>query len=155
VFVRSELNFMEYATGDQPALTRLGEALSVGDMGFLDAAGFLHLVGRADRMIISSGRNIHPEEIEAVLRRHPGIAEAAVLGVKDALRGSRLQAIIKPAGPPPTAAALMAFARAHLPVAKIPRHYAVLANWPVTASGKTDFAGVRRAWQAGDCERLP
>ena len=154
VFVRSNLNFMEYATGDEPALTRLGEALSVGDMGFLDAAGFLHLVGRADRMIISSGRNIHPEEIEAVLRRSAAVAEAAVLGVKDALRGSRLQAVIKPAGPPLAASALMAFARDHLPVAKIPRHYAVLADWPVTASGKTDFAGVMRAWQAGVCEKL-
>jgi acyl-CoA synthetase (AMP-forming)/AMP-acid ligase II len=49
----------------------------------------------------------------------------------------------------------MAFARAHLPVAKIPRHYAVLAEWPFTASGKTDFAGVRRAWQAGACDKLP
>ena len=154
VFVRSELCFMEYATGDQPALTRAGEAMSVGDMGFLDAEGFLHLVGRADRMIISSGRNIHPEEIEAVLRRRARVAEAAVLGVADAKRGTRLQAMIKPAGEPPTAAELMAFARAHLPASKVPRHFAVLAEWPHTASGKTDFAGVARAWQAGACTAL-
>jgi long-chain acyl-CoA synthetase len=155
VFVTSELCFLDYATGDQPALMRRGDALSVGDMGFLDSAGFLHLVGRADRMIISSGRNIHPEEIEAVLRRHPAVAEAAVLGIDDCLRGSRLQAVIKPAGTLPAAAVLMAFARAHLPVAKIPRHYSTLAAWPFTASGKTDYAGVRRAWQAGACEPLP
>ncbi|KAA5601719.1 AMP-binding protein [Blastochloris sulfoviridis] len=154
VFVRSNLCFLDYATGDQPALTRAGDAMSVGDMGFLDAEGFLHLVGRADRMIISSGRNIHPEEIEAVLRRHPGVAEAAVLGVADAKRGTRLQAVIKPDGEPPTAAELMAFARAHLPASKVPRHFAVLAEWPHTASGKTDFAGVARAWQAGACTAL-
>ncbi|BBF93264.1 AMP-binding protein [Blastochloris tepida] len=154
VYVRSALCFLEYATGEEPALRREGEALSVGDMGFFDAGGFLHLVGRADRMIISSGRNIHPEEIEAVLRRHPDIAEAAVLGVADAKRGTRLQAIIKPAGQPPTAAELMAFARAHLPASKVPRHVAVLAEWPHTASGKTDFAGVARAWQAGACAAL-
>ena len=154
VFVRSSLCFLGYATGDQPALTRLGEAISVGDIGFLDAEGFLHLVGRADRMIVSSGRNIHPEEIEAVLHRHPGVAEAAVIGVADAMRGTRLQAVIKPAGPPLPAAELMAFARAHLPVSKIPRHYAMLADWPRTASGKTDFAGVARAWRARACAAM-
>jgi long-chain acyl-CoA synthetase len=154
VFVRSDLCFIGYATGDQPSLTRLGSAISVGDMGFLDEAGFLHLVGRADRMIISSGRNIHPEEIEAVLRRHPAVAEAAVLGIADALRGTRLQAVIKPGAALPTSAELMTFARAHLPAAKIPRNYAVLVDWPFTASGKTDFTGVRRAWQARACEPL-
>lgn len=94
VFVASPFLFTDYATGDSPDLSVLGDEASVGDMGFLDAAGFLHLVGRARRMIVTAGKNLFPEEVERVLETHPAITAAAVLGVPDGKRGERLVAVL-------------------------------------------------------------
>src|SRR5690606_21677595 len=64
VFVESPFVFMEYACGASEPPQWLGDAITVGDVGRLDDRGFLHLVGRASRMIITSGKNVHPEEVE-------------------------------------------------------------------------------------------
>lgn len=155
VCVESKLCFMEYAFGTNTSLRKFGKALSVGDLGFLDQDGFLHLVGRSNRMIISSGRNIYPEEIERVLERHPDIATAAVLGPADALRGERLVALIQPkSGLAPRPADLIAHARQELPMFKIPRIYATVSNWPVTPSGKTNFDALDRLWRERKYEVL-
>jgi long-chain acyl-CoA synthetase len=154
VFVRSPLRFMGYACGGD-GLIEAGDALSVGDLGFLDGRGFLHLVGRASRMIVSSGRNIHPEEVEAALRSHPAVEAAAVLGVPDDRRGERAVALLKRReGRPVGRAGLVAHARALLPLYKVPRVYAEVAQWPLTPSGKTDFQALRRLWDAGECEAM-
>ncbi len=155
VCAESKLCFMEYAFGTNTSLTRFGKALSVGDLGFLDQNGFLHLVGRSNRMIISSGRNIYPEEIEKVLERHPDIASVAVLGPADALRGERLIALIQPkSGSGPRSADLIAYARKELPMFKVPRIYARVADWPVTPSGKTNFDALDRLWRERKYEVL-
>ena len=73
VFVESPFLFMNYACGESSDLLRQGEAISVGDIGFLDTQGFLHLVGRASRKIVTSGKNVYPEEIERVLECHPAV----------------------------------------------------------------------------------
>ena len=57
--------FQGYELAENPTLKRIGGSLFVGDMGYLDENGFLYLTGRSDRMIVSSGKNIYPEEIEA------------------------------------------------------------------------------------------
>ena len=64
VFVESPFLFMNYACEDASDLLRHGDAMSVGDIGFLDPRGFLHLVGRASRKIVTSGKNVYPEEVE-------------------------------------------------------------------------------------------
>lgn len=155
VFVASPMVFSGYATASSGSLRRLGEALSVGDVGFLDARGFLHLVGRADRMIISSGKNISPETVEAVLERHPDVLAAAVLGEPDPARGQRLVALVKTGASVPTASALISHCRASLPLANIPRHVFHVGDWPMTRSGKTDFAALQRRLASGALERLP
>lgn len=156
VFVESALLFMTYANGEADGLLRAGDAMSVGDIGFLDARGFLHLVGRASRKIVTSGKNVYPEEIERVLERHPAIVAAAVLGVPDADRGERLIALLRlQGGASVTSAQLIAHARAALPLPKVPRVYAVVPEWPLTRSGKTDFETLRRDWTAGMFARLP
>ncbi|WP_315836753.1 AMP-binding protein [Bradyrhizobium prioriisuperbiae] len=155
VFVESAFLFMDYACGEDDLL-REGDAMSVGDIGFLDARGFLHLVGRASRKIVTSGKNVYPEEIERVLERHPAIVSAAVLGVPDADRGERLIALLRLQGEASvTSAQLIAHARAELPLPKVPRVYAAVPEWPLTRSGKTDFETLRRGWSAGLFARLP
>ena len=118
--------------------------MSVGDAGYLDDAGNLHLVGRVDRMINSAGKNIFPEEVEAVLGAHPRVQRAAVFGVEDARRGQRLVAAVKCADMGDVEdATLIAWAREHLPLYKVPMRYVMLADWPVTAADKTDFRALR------------
>jgi long-chain acyl-CoA synthetase len=155
VFVESPFVFMGYAAGGEPDLYRTGDALSVGDRGFLDDAGYLYLVGREGRMIVTSGKNVFPEEIERALETHPAVAAAAVLGLPDARRGERLLALVSLR--PNTRvrrAQLVAHLRPALPLAKVPRAYAAVARWPRTSSGKSDFAALTRLWTAGKCEPL-
>lgn len=71
---------------------------SLGDMGWMDADGYLYLADRATDMILSGGANIYPAEIEAALCEHPGVLGAAVIGLPDDDRGSRVHAIVQ-AGP--------------------------------------------------------
>ncbi|MEW6641409.1 MAG: AMP-binding protein [Pseudomonadota bacterium] len=155
VFVASPFLFMAYACGESADLLHHGDAVSVGDIGFLDARGFLHLVGRAGRKIVTSGKNVYPEEIERVLERHPAVATAAVLGVDDARRGERLMALLQlRADAAVTSAELIMHARRALPLTKVPRVYATVADWPLTRSGKTDFEALRAVVGAGGAARL-
>lgn len=155
VFVESPFVFSGYALGDGDEVFQLGRAVSVGDLGFLDANGFLHLVGRSRRMIVTSGKNLYPEEIERVLERHPAVATAAVFGVPDAKRGERLVALLslRPEARP-SRAALVAHARHMLPLYKVPRRYGLVVGWPRTRSGKSDFAALYRLWRQGAFEGL-
>jgi long-chain acyl-CoA synthetase len=156
VFVESPLVFMGYAVGGEDDLYRAGNAVSVGDRGRLDANGFLYLEGREKRMIVTSGKNIFPEEVERALERHACVAAAAVLGLADAKRGERMVALVRlrPQARP-RAAQLIAHLRRTLPLYKVPRVYAAVGAWPRTASGKSDFAALRRLWSARAWERLP
>lgn len=95
VFVRGEQVSGEY--GGQSALDA-GGWFATRDLGRLDADGYLFIEGRADDTIIRGGENIAPAEIEDVLLAHPGIDEAAVLGVPDPEWGQRLVAVLVGAG---------------------------------------------------------
>jgi long-chain acyl-CoA synthetase len=155
-FVDSPLVFSGYVLADGDDVLRAGQAMSVGDVGHLDADGYLHLVGRARRMIVAAGRNVHPEAVERVLEAHPAVATAGVFGVADAVRGERLAALVSlRSGQAATAAGLIAHARALLPPYKVPRRYGVVRDWPLTPSGKTDFAALQDRWAAGAYEPLP
>lgn len=156
VFVASPFVFIDYAYGDATALLRDGDAVSVGDVGVLDTRGHLRLVGRASRMIITSGKNVHPEEIERVLEGHPAVMAAAVLGADDDRRGERLVALLKLQSQAPIAASdLIAHARDYLPLYKIPRRFVLPQQWPLTSSGKNDFQALRRLWESEPYEVLP
>jgi len=155
VFVASPFLFMEYACGSEALLLRHGDAVSVGDVGVLDERGFLRLVGRASRMIITAGKNVHPEEIEQILENHPAVIAAGVLGVADERRGERLVALLRlRPDAHPSSSALIKHARKTLPLYKIPRRFAVPSHWPMTSSGKTDFHALHRVWESGACELL-
>lgn len=155
VFVASPFLFMEYACGSETLLPRHGDAMSVGDIGMVDERGFLRLAGRASRMIITAGKNVHPEEIERVLEGHPAVVAAGVLGAIDERRGERLVALLR-LGPDGRLGSsdLISHARMSLPLYKVPLRFAVPSRWPMTSSGKTDFHALRQIWESGAYELL-
>ena len=154
VFVESEMTFLGYTRAtDEPA--RFGSAISVGDLGYVDEDGCLFLQGRADRMIVSAGKNVYPEEVERVLQSHPVVQSAAVIGVADDKRGKRLVAIVQFAGKRSLCrAALISHCRASLPSYKVPRIFGICAQWRYTHSKKTDFAAIACAWNSLDIAEL-
>ena len=85
--------------------------ITSGDVGYLDADGYLFLCDRKRDMVISGGVNIYPAEIEAVLHAMPGVKDCAVFGIPDAEFGEKLMAVVEPAD----GAALSAERRARLP----------------------------------------
>ncbi|MEZ0213473.1 MAG: class I adenylate-forming enzyme family protein [Xanthobacteraceae bacterium] len=144
IWVRSAMLFDSYACGGGEETRREGGWLTVGDHGLLDALGFLHLRGREKRMLVTAGLNVYPEEVEAVLAAAPGIAEAAVFGRPDPLRGHELVAVLRmDEATSPDEAALRAFCRRHLPAAKVPHRFIRLDEWPRTASGKPDLLALQ------------
>lgn len=140
VFVKSNMLFRGYANAASGCTVAHDGALSVGDVGCLDAASNLFLLGRADRMLVCSGKNVYPEEIERVLIMHEIVNEVAVLGVTDSKRGHRLLAVIECDSSGEMAARdLIAHSRRFLPAYKIPSDYRICSHWPRTRSGKTDL----------------
>lgn len=112
--------------------------LYTGDLGELDADGYLYIRDRRKAMVLVSGFNVYPREVEEVLCMHPGVAEAAVIGVPDERRGSLVKAFVVPRSPALEAAELERHCRANLAPYKVPRVYVLLERLPKTAVGKTD-----------------
>ena len=153
IFVSSPLAFLDYAFAETSPPKRIGNALCIGDVGYLDENGFLFLVGRVDRMIVSSGLNIYPEEVESVLGAHPAVARAVVFGRDDSRRGQRLAAVIEhEPSQPATRRDLITWCRQHLPLGKVPMEYRQLADWPLTGSDKIDLVRLRMMLEQGAME---
>jgi len=113
--------------------------LHTGDVGFLDAGGNLAITDRLKDMYVSGGFNVYPAEVEAVLRRHPGVAQVAVIGVPDHRMGEVGLAVVVPAPDADTAGlaeSLPAFARDQLANFKVPRRVELVDLLPTNASGK-------------------
>jgi long-chain acyl-CoA synthetase len=110
---------------------------ATGDVAYADADGDLFLVDRLGELILVSGFNVYPHEIELVLSAHPAVAEAAVLAVPSAETGQAVKAFVVPAGPrPPAVAELMAHCRANLARFKCPVAIEVVPELPHSATGK-------------------
>jgi o-succinylbenzoate---CoA ligase len=140
ILVRGPMVMRGYA-GD-PAVTAavLGKDgwLATGDLGELAPDGRLRVTGRLDDVVISGGVNVVPDEVEAVLRRHPGVADVGVAGRPDPEWGERVVAWVVPADPadPPTLAGLRAFAADRLAAAKAPRELVLVDALPRNGGGK-------------------
>jgi long-chain acyl-CoA synthetase len=123
IVVRSPFNMKGYwnRPHDTAAVVKDGW-LHTGDVGRLDRNGCLYIVDRKTDMIIMSGENIYPSEIEEVLLRHPAIAEAAVVGVPDERRGEIPKAVmVLKSGSQLTAEEVQAFCRERLAFFKVPK----------------------------------
>ena len=115
------------------------------DRGRIDPQGRLHVLGRADDVIITGGLNVVPAEVEAVLVSLPGVAAACVVGVPDPEWGERVGAVVIPADPghPPDPSVLRAAARRLLTGAQVPKEIMLLDELPLRGIGKPDRAAVR------------
>jgi fatty-acyl-CoA synthase len=122
-----------------------GGWLRTGDAVRVDGDGFFFVVDRWKDMYISGGENVYPAEVENVLYRHPGVAEAAVIGVPDPRWGEVGHAIVvsKP-GATPTEGELLTYCAAALARYKVPRSVTFAEALPRTASGKVHKPTLRR-----------
>ena len=111
--------------------------LRTGDLGRLDAEGYLYVVDRRDELIISGGENVYPAEVEAALLAHPAVAEAGVTGLADSTWGQVVYAavVLRP-GAGATAEQLRAHCRARLAAYKVPTRLELVATLPRNAAGK-------------------
>ncbi|MEV5014977.1 class I adenylate-forming enzyme family protein [Streptomyces sp. NPDC053780] len=122
---------------DATAKTFPGGELRTGDIGFMDAQGWLYVVDRKKDMINASGFKVWPREVEDVLYTHPAVREAAVVGVPDGYRGETVKAYISLRPGADTAPdALAAYCEERLAAYKYPRQVEILPDLPKTASGK-------------------
>ncbi|WP_286852315.1 MULTISPECIES: AMP-binding protein [Leisingera] len=142
---------------DDPAAT--GEAIRdgwmrTGDLGTFDDQGFCSITGRVKDMIIRGGENIYPREIEEFLIRHPDIADAQVFGVPDDRFGEQVCAWVVPAaGASLEEEAVRSHCRGQIAHFKIPQHVRIVAELPMTVTGKPQKFRMRdemvRQLQAG------
>ena len=107
------------------------------DLARMDENGFFYIIDRKDDMIISRGFNVYPGQIEEVLMRHPGVKDAAVIGVADRMKGQAIVAVVAlKEGEPPDREALFAYCREHLPDYRVPKSILIRDSIPRDPSGK-------------------
>ncbi|MGB7300132.1 MAG: AMP-binding protein [Burkholderiaceae bacterium] len=117
--------------------------LYTGDIGELDADGYLFIRDRKKEMVIVSGYNVFPREVEEVLHAHPQVADAGVVGVPDDYRGERLVAWVVPAAEALKPDLLFEYLAQHLVGYKIPHEVHIVQELPRTPIGKLDRNGLR------------
>jgi long-chain acyl-CoA synthetase len=150
---RTAKMFEYHADPQKTASSYLGAgAFTLGDIGRVDAEGYVALADRSAHTIISGGVNIYPAEIEGVLQEHPAVADVAVFGIPDDEWGEQVKAaveLVKGQAPSPALAAeLLAFARARLAGYKVPRSLDFEEALPRHPSGKLYVRRLRdRYWQ--------
>jgi long-chain acyl-CoA synthetase len=129
---------------DETAAALRAGWLHTGDIGRLDAEGYLTICDRKKDMVVTAGYNVYPREIEELLFALPGVADAAVVGVPDPYRGEALVALVVPADPPPDPETIRAHLAERLTRYKWPRELRLVSALPKTAVAKTDKAAIRR-----------
>lgn len=121
---------------------------TLGDLGHLDADGFLFVTGRESDMVISGGVNLYPAESEAVLRRTPGVADVAVIGVPHADLGEAMLAlVVAEKGRTPDLGELERACRDALAGYKCPKAYEIVDDLPRNAMGKVDKKVLRARYR--------
>jgi long-chain acyl-CoA synthetase len=135
-----------------------GSMSTVGDVGYVDADGYLYLTDRRSFMIISGGVNIYPQECENLLITHPKVADAAVFGVPNQDLGEEVKAVVQPMPGirpgPDLAEELIAFCRGHLAHLKCPRSVDFDEQLPRLPTGKLYKRLLRERYWAGHRSRI-
>jgi long-chain acyl-CoA synthetase len=127
-----------------------GGWLHTGDVGRLDADGYLYIVDRIKDLIIRGGYNVYPRDVEDVMISHPDVAAAAVVGKPDAKYGEEIVAFVQlREGASVTPAELAEFGKAHLSAVKYPRDVRIVDAIPLTSVMKTDRKRLRAQLTGG------
>lgn len=141
--------------GSPPAPATDDGFTSVGDLGYVDEAGYLYLADRRVDMIVSGAANVYPAEVENVLSEHPSVNDVVVIGVPDPEWGRRVHALIEPSdmAAQPSVGSLDAFCRERLVAYKTPKSYEFVARLPRESSGKIRRSAIAaerdEGWTAG------
>jgi acyl-CoA synthetase (AMP-forming)/AMP-acid ligase II len=150
IAVRSPATMRGYWRQPEESARALGSDgwLYTEDFGFLDARGYLHLLGREKDMYYRAAFNVYPGEVETVLQSHPKVAQAAVVGIPDDVLGHKGWAFVVPTDPsdPPTLDQLRAHVGAELASYKRPDGLTILDALPTNAMYKVDKRALRARW---------
>lgn len=118
--------------------------LLTGDIATVEEDGTIAVLGRGSQCINTGGEKVFPEEVEAVLKGHPGVFDAVVTGVRDERFGERVAAVIQPYGAEVSREDLDTHCRARLSGYKVPRTYAFVEKLERSPAGKADYRWARR-----------
>ncbi len=129
--------------------------LHTGDLGRMDARGYVKITGRVKEMIIRGGENLFPAEIENAMLEHEAIDEVAVVGIPDEKWGEQVACFFRSSsGSTLQAADLKAFIRERLSPQKTPAYWISVTEWPLTGSGKIQKFKLVEAFEAGEFDML-
>jgi bile acid-coenzyme A ligase len=148
IYLRAPMNDQyRYIGGAPPLPTTPDGFTSAGDIGRLDADGYLYIADRRTDMIVTGGANVFPAEIESALIDHPEIADVVVLGIADQQWGRRVHAVVQPADTrhPPTEQAVIRYAKDRLAAYKVPKTVEFIDEIPRTAATKVSRSAMVQA----------
>jgi len=129
--------------------------LHTGDLGRMDARGYVKITGRVKEMIIRGGENLFPAEIENAMLEHDAIGEVAVVGIPDEKWGEQVACFFRSSSETPLRADdLKTFIRERLSPQKTPAYWISVSDWPLTGSGKIQKFKLVEAFEAGEFELL-
>jgi long-chain acyl-CoA synthetase len=153
IYVRNaRSNFVYHNDPAKTARSRVGAFATSGDIGRLDADGYLYILDRRDDLILSGGANIYPAEIEARLITHPAVRDVAVIGIADPEWGQSVLAVVQLANVAAAGAELAESLRAYCAEAlasyKCPRRFEFRTEFPRTAAGKLQRRVLRDIYNA-------
>jgi long-chain acyl-CoA synthetase len=143
---------------DETERVMFGDWLRTGDIGRINGEGFVYIEDRKKDMILVSGFNVYPNEVEAVAAEHPGVLEVAAVSQADEASGEVVALFVVKKDPNLTAAALIAYCRSQLTGYKVPRHVYFRAELPKTNVGKILRRALRdelRAASGGASKPVP
>jgi len=159
VYFRGNPAFEYKGDPDKTAAGRRGDLVTIGDVGYLDAEGYLYLCDRRADVVISGGVNIYPAQVEAALLEHPAVADCCAVGVPDEEWGETLLAVVQPepgrAAGPALAEELLAHCRARLAGYQVPRAIEFAARVERTETGKLARRTIRDRYRGSAPVALP
>jgi bile acid-coenzyme A ligase len=148
IYLRAPMNDQyRYIGGAQPLPTTPDGFTSAGDIGHLDADGYLYIADRRTDMIVTGGANVFPAEVESALIDHPEIADVVVIGIADQQWGRRVHAVVQSTdiAHPPTEQAVIRYAKDRLAAYKVPKTVEFVDEIPRTAATKVNRSAMVEA----------
>lgn len=156
IIVRSKHNMIEYWKKPKDTKnTIINGWLHTGDIGCYDENGYVYIVDRKQDKIITGGENVFPREVEEILYRHPGIHEAAVIGIPDPYWVEKVHAVVSlKKGAKATAEDIIAFCKKNLAGYKSPKSVEFMDSLPKNAAGKIMRRELREKYWAGSGRKI-